>query len=96
MLPDNPTVSNSSGDSSNPFTQNLNKDKFIFKIPKKIHNLYSKTYSEPEVDYDDDVVDGFKSVIFGSKPSSNIPSNSSKIDNHLKQGDEKQKFPIRT
>ena len=47
---DNPTVSNSSGNSSNPFTQNLNKDKSTFKIPKKTQNLYSKADSEPEVD----------------------------------------------
>jgi hypothetical protein len=76
---DNPTVSNSSGNSSKPFTQNLNKDKSTFKIPKKTQNLYSKADSEPEVDYDDEVVDDFVSRIFDSKSSSTIPSNSPKV-----------------
>ena len=40
--PDNLTVSDSSGKTSNPFTQNLeNKDKFTFTIPKKTKTLYS-------------------------------------------------------
>ena len=90
---DNPTVSNSSGNSSKPFTQNLNKDKSTFKIPKKTQNLYSKADSEPEVDYDDEVVDDFVSRIFDSKSSSTIPSNSPKVNNiHLKKGVGKQKF----
>jgi hypothetical protein len=85
-------VSNSSGTSSNPFTQNLNKDKSNFKIPKKTQNLYSKADSEPEVDYDDDVVDDFVSRIFDSKSSSTIPSNSPKVNIHLKKGVGKLKF----
>ena len=81
---DNPAVSNSSGNPSNPFTQNLNKDKSTYKISKKTDNLYSKADSEPEVDYDDDVVDDFVSRIFDSKSSSTIPSNSPKVNIYLK------------
>ena len=33
---DNPAVSNSSGNPSNPFTQNLNKDKSTYTIPKNV------------------------------------------------------------
>ncbi len=64
--PDNPTVSNSSGNPSIPFTQNPNKDKSTYKIPKKTENLNSRHDSDPEVDYDDDVTDDFVSRIFDS------------------------------
>ena len=69
----NPAESNSSGTPSIPFTQKIaSHDGNDYKIPKKTQNLYSKADSEPEVDYDDDVVDDFVSRIFYSK-SSTIP-----------------------
>ena len=81
----NPAVSNSSGTPSIPFTQKIaSHDGNDYKIPKKTQNLYSKADSEPEVDYDDDVVDDFVSRIFDSKSSSTIPSNSPKVNIHLK------------
>ena len=75
---DNPTVSNSSGNPSIPFTQNPNKDKSTYKIPKKTENRISRHDSDPEVDYDDDVNDDFIESIFNSKSSETIPSNSPK------------------
>ncbi len=84
-------MSNSSGNSSNYFTQNLNKDKSTFKIPKKTENLNSRHDSDSEVDYDDDVTDDFIERIFDSKSSKTIPSNSPKVNNHLKKGEEKHK-----
>ena len=81
----NPAESNSSGTPSIPFTQKITShDGNDYKIPKKTQNLYSKADSEPEVDYDDDVVDDFVSRIFDSKSSSTIPSNSPKVNIHLK------------
>jgi hypothetical protein len=59
-------VSNSSGNPFIPFTQNPNKDKSTYKIPKKTENLYSRHDSDPEVDYDDDVNDDFIESIFSS------------------------------
>ena len=56
---DNPTASDSSGNPSSPFTQNPNKDKSTYKIPKKTENLNSRHDSYPEVDYDDEVTDDF-------------------------------------
>ena len=87
---DNPAVSNSSGNPFIPFTQNPNKDKSTYKIPKKTENLNSRHDSDPEVDYDDDVTGDFIESIFDSKSPTTIPSNSSKVNNHLKKGDEKQ------
>ena len=63
-----------------------------YKIPKKTQNLNSRHDSDPEVDYDDDVNDHFVESIFEPKSSETIPSNPPKANNHLKKGDEKQKF----
>ena len=81
------------GTHPNPSLKTLIKINLLSKIPKKTQNLYSKADSEPEVDYDDEVVDDFVSRIFDSKSSSTIPSNSPKVHNiHLKKGVGKQKF----
>ena len=47
--------------------------------------------NDPEVDYDDEVVDVFVDDIFDTKSSSTIPSSSPKANNHLKKGDNKNK-----
>ncbi len=91
---DNPTASNSSGNPFIPFTQNPFKDKSTYKIPKKTENLNSRHDSDPEVDYDDDVTGDFIESIFDSKSSTTIPSNSSKVNNHLKKGEAKNKSRI--
>jgi hypothetical protein len=79
-------VRNSSGTPSIPFTQKTasHEDKY-YTIPKKTENLYSKHEDDPEVDYDDDIVEDFVSNIFDSKSSTKIPSSSRKVNNHLKK-----------
>ena len=92
----NPTVRNSSGTPSIIFTQKTarHEDNY-YTIPKKTENLYSKHEEDPEVDYDDDIVEDFVSNIFDSKSSTKIPSSSPKVNNHLKKGDEQKEIPIR-
>ena len=84
-------MSDSSGNSSPLHPKADNKEKSTFEIPKKTDILSSKNEYDPEVDYDDDVVDDFVSDIFDPKSSTTIPSSSPKVNNHLKKGDEKQK-----
>ena len=87
----NPTVSNSSGTPSIPFTQKFEShDKITYQIPKKTQNLYSMHENDPEVDYDDKVVDIFVDT-FDTKSSLTILSSSPKANNHLKKGDDKNK-----
>ncbi len=88
----NSTVSNSSETPLIPFTQkNASHEDKHYTIPKKAQKLYSKHEENPEVDYDDDSVEEFVSDIFGSKSSTEIPSSSSKDNNHLKKGDERNR-----
>ena len=73
----NPAVSNSSGTPSIPFTQKIaSHDGNDYKIPKKTQNLYSKHEDDPEVDYDDEIVEDFVSNIFETNSSTTIPSSS--------------------
>ena len=75
----NPAVSNSSGTPSIPFTQKIaSHDGNDHKNPKKTQNLYSKHEDDPEVDYDDEIVDEFVSNIFDPNSSTTIPSSSPK------------------
>jgi hypothetical protein len=53
-----------------------------------------KCESDPEVDYDDDVVDDLVSDIFDPKSSTTIPSSSPKVINHLEKGEDKNKSRI--
>ncbi len=92
----NPAVSNSSGTSSIPFTQKIaSHDGNDYIIPKKTQNLYSKHEDDPEVDYDDEIVEDFVSNIFEPNSSTTTPSSSPKTKNHLKKGDEQKEIPIR-
>jgi hypothetical protein len=89
----NPAVSNSSGTPSIPFTQKIaSHDGNDHKNPKKTQNLYSKHEDDPEVDYDDEIVDDFVSNIFDPNSSTTIPSSPSKFKNHLKKGDDEEKY----
>ena len=75
----NPAVSNSSGIPSIPFTQKIaSHEGNDYTIPKKTQNLYSKHEDDPEVDYDDDIVEDFVSNIFETNSSTTIPSSSPK------------------
>ena len=87
-------MSDSSGNSSPLHPKADNKEKSTFEIPKKTDILPSKNKSDPEVDYDDDVVDDFVSDIFDLKSSPTTPSSSPKINNHLKKGEDKKKSRI--
>ena len=82
----NQTVSNSSGTPSIPLTQKFESyDKITYQTPKKTQNLYSMHENDPEVGYDDEVVDVFVDDIFDTKSSPTIPSSSPKANNHLKK-----------
>ena len=87
-------MSDSSGNSSPLQPKADNKEKSTFEIPKKTDILSSKNESDPEVDYDDDVVDDFVSDIFDPKSSTTIPSSSPKVNNHLEKGEDKNKSRI--
>ena len=92
----NPAESNFSGKPSIPFTQKTaSHEGNDYTIPKKTQNLYSKHEDDPEVDYDDYIVEDLVSNIFDSKSSTKIPSSSPKVYNHLKKGDEQKEIPIR-
>ena len=61
-------------------------------MPKKTQNLYSKHEDDPDVDYDDEIVEDFVSNILETNSSTTIPSSSPKSKAIWKKVRNKKKF----